>query len=97
MGYLVETNGRLRIPLDHENAALEALKAAMAAREGWFDPDDATWIESLDDLAAFAAAVTITRAGDWLLLTTDQSGDPKWSDQATAFTPNSRAGSARAR
>lgn len=27
----------------------------------------------------------ISREGDWLVLTTDPNGDPKWSHQATAF------------
>ena len=86
MGYLVITTGRLRLPVGQENHALDALKSGMAARDGWFNPDDVDWpVESLDDLAAFAASATISRDGDWLVLTTDPDGDPKWSDQATAF------------
>lgn len=84
MGYLVTTTGRLRLAPDHESAALDALKAAMAARDGWYDAEE--WpVESLDELASFAASATVAREGDWLVLTTDEAGDPKWSDQATAF------------
>lgn len=84
MGYLVTTTGRLRLALEQEGAALAALKEAMAARDGWYDPEE--WpVESLDELASFAASATVAREGDWLVLTTDEAGDPKWSDQATAF------------
>ena len=85
MGYLVETTGRVLLPLDRERAALGALKAAMADRQGWFDPGDQEWpVTSLTDLASFAAA-SLTRDGEWLALDTDEEGDPKWSEQATAF------------
>ena len=40
MGYLVETTGRVPLPIEREAAAVEALTAAMAQRDGWFDPDD---------------------------------------------------------
>ena len=85
MGYLVETTGRLLLPLDREAAAFDALVAAMADRQGWFRPDDEEWpVTSLADLATYAAAA-VTRDGDWLVLSTDEAGDPKWSDQADAF------------
>lgn len=85
MGYLVETTGRVLLPLDREGAAFEALKAAMADRQGWFEPDDLQWpVTSLADLAS-CAATSITRDGEWFVLATDEEGDPKWSEQATAF------------
>jgi hypothetical protein len=85
MGYLVETTGRLLLPLDREDAAFAALTAAMADRDGWFDPDDDQWpVSSLGDLASFAAT-SVERQGEWLVLATDEVGDPKWSEQATAF------------
>lgn len=85
MGYLVETTGRLLIPLDREGAAVAALTVAMADRDGWFNPEDGEWpVSSLADLAPFAAA-SVEREGEWLVLATDEDGDPKWSEQATAF------------
>lgn len=55
----------------------------MAERDGWYDPVE--WpMTSLDQLATVAGAV-VERDGDWLVLATDEEGDPKWSDQATAF------------
>lgn len=85
MGYLVETSGRLLLPLDREGAAFEALARAMADRDGWFAPeDDEVQVSSLADLATFAATA-VEREGEWLVLATDEEGDPKWSEQATAF------------
>jgi hypothetical protein len=85
MGYLVETTGRLLLPLDREGAALAGLTLAMAERDGWFDPDDHDGqVSSLADLAPFAAT-SVEREGEWLVLATDEEGDPKWSEQATAF------------
>lgn len=85
MGYMVETTGRVLLPLDREGAAFEALTVAMADRQGWFDPDDVQWpVTSLADLASFAAT-SVTRDGNWVVLATDEEGDPKWSEQATAF------------
>ena len=85
MGYLVETTGRLLLPSDREGAAFNALTVAMAERDGWFDPEDDEWpVSSLADLAPFAAA-SVERDGEWLVLATDEEGDPKWSEQATAF------------
>ena len=85
MGYLVETTGRLLLPLDREGAACESLTVAMADLDGWFDPeDDECQVSSLADLAPFAAT-SVEREGEWLVLATDEEGDPKWSEQATAF------------
>ena len=85
MGYLVETTGRLLLPLAREAAAFEGVRAAVADRDGWFDPEDDQWqVSSLTDLAA-VAATSVEREGEWLVLDTDEEGDPKWSDQATAF------------
>ena len=85
MGYLVETTGRLLLPSACEGAAFEALTVAMADRDGWFDPEDDEWqVSSLAELAPFAAT-SVEREGEWLVLATDEEGDPKWSEQATAF------------
>lgn len=85
MGYTVETDGKVLLPRDREQAAFESLSAAMADRQGWFHPDDPEWpVRSLTELVSFVAAA-VDRDGDWLLLTTDEEGDPKWSEQATAF------------
>ena len=85
MGYGVGTTGRVRLPVEREHDAFRALSAAMADRDGWFDPDDEEWpVSSLADLASFASA-SVERDGEWLVLSTDEEGDPKWSEQATAF------------
>ncbi|WP_322921494.1 hypothetical protein [Nocardioides renjunii] len=85
MGYLVDTTGRLLLPTADEGAAFEALTAAMATRQGCFDPEDDQWpVSSLADLATYAAT-SVERDGEWLVLATDDQGDPKWSEQATAF------------
>lgn len=85
MGYDVETSGRVLLPRDREDAAFASVSAAMSGLDGWFDPDDEQWpVSSLTDLAEYAAA-SVTRDGDWLVLATNEDGDPKWSDQATAF------------
>ena len=85
MGYAVETTGRLLVPADSEGAAFDAVSAAMAERDGWYDPGDESWpVTSVADLATVAGA-SVQRDGDWLVLVTDEEGDPKWSDQATAF------------
>ena len=85
MGYGVATTGRLLLPADRDGAAFDAVSAVMAAHDGWYDPDDDEWpITSLADLAAVAGA-RVERDGEWLVLDTDEEGDPKWPDQATAF------------
>jgi hypothetical protein len=83
VGYLVATTGRLLLPSGLERQALTVAEHRMAARQGWFDPD-AGHIDSLADLAAYAG-VRLDREGDWLTLTTDHDGDPKWSEQAEEF------------
>lgn len=84
VGYLVATTGRLLLPPHLERQALTVVEHRMATREGWFDPDTEAEVDTLADLAAFAG-VTLTRDGDWLAVTTDHQGDPKWSDQAEEF------------
>lgn len=83
MGYLVATTGRLLLPPNLERQALTVAEHRMASRQGWFDPDD-EHVDSLADLATFAG-VTLTREGEWLTVSTDHGGDPKWSDQAEEF------------
>ncbi|MER6592680.1 hypothetical protein ABT214_12655 [Micromonospora purpureochromogenes] len=84
MGYNVEPSGRLNLSESDEVAAVAAVKAAMAVRDGWFDPDVFPSGDTLADMA-WAAAASITRDGDWIEFGHDDEGDPKWSDQATAF------------
>jgi hypothetical protein len=83
VGYLVATTGRLLLPSGLERQALTVAEHRMSARQGWFDPD-AGHVDSLDDLAAYAG-VRLQRDGEWLTLTTDHDGDPKWSEQAEEF------------
>ncbi len=80
----METTGRVLLPVDREDAAVEALTAALAERDGWFHPDEEWPVITLAEVASFAAAA-VERTGDWLVLATDEDGDPKWSEQATAF------------
>lgn len=85
MGYLVETSGRVHLPEDLERQAVTVLEVRMAAKQGWFDADDPDQpVSSVSDLAAFAGA-DARREGEWLVLATDEQGDPKWSDQASEF------------
>ncbi|MEV4490064.1 hypothetical protein AB0K04_08105 [Micromonospora coxensis] len=84
MGYLVAPSGRLNLPQSDDAAAVAAAKAAMGGRDGWFAPDGSAASDTLVDIAE-AAAASITRDGDWIEFGHDDAGDPKWSDQATAF------------
>ncbi|MER5333769.1 hypothetical protein [Micromonospora sp. NPDC002717] len=84
MGYLVEPSGRLNLPQSDDAAAVAAVKAAMAERCVWFAPDESAVVDTLADIAEEAAALII-RDGDWIEFGYDDAGDPKWSDQATAF------------
>ncbi|MGW0433609.1 hypothetical protein ACWDV4_13860 [Micromonospora sp. NPDC003197] len=84
MGYLVEPSGRLHLPQSDDAAAVAAAKAAMAEPPGWFAPDEPAASETLAEIAE-AAAAFISRDGDWIEFGYDDAGDPKWSDQATAF------------
>ena len=56
----------------------------MAGLEGGFDAERAHEVDELADLAAYAG-VALTREGDWLVVSTDLRGDPKWSEQAEEF------------
>ncbi|QYJ03873.1 OprD family porin [Nocardioides panacisoli] len=82
MGYSMATAGLLVLPAEQEPRALDAARGAMAPLQGWFDGD--ADLGTLDDLARYVGAA-VTRDGERLLLATDEDGDPKWSDQATAF------------
>jgi hypothetical protein len=84
VGYLVEPSGRLNLAESDDAAAVAAVKAAWVVRDGWFDPDVFPSSDTLADIA-WAAAATVTRDGDWIEFSYDDEGDPKWSDQATAF------------
>ncbi|MGI5523371.1 hypothetical protein ACQEUX_20930 [Micromonospora sp. CA-259024] len=84
MGYLVMPSGRLNIPKSDEVATVAAVRAAMAVRDGWFNPDVSPPDDTLADMAE-AAGASIVRDGDWIEFGHDDEGDPKWSDQATAF------------
>lgn len=84
MGYLVTTSGRLRLPVSQEDAALTAARQQMLATDsGWLSDDLET--ATLHDLAQFAASCRLERTGEDLFCHTDEDGDPKWSEQATAF------------
>jgi hypothetical protein len=84
VGFLVATTGRLLLPEQLERQALTVAEHRMAAREGGFDPDSASTVDSLAELAAYAG-VRLERDGDWLRVSTDHHGDPKWSEQAEEF------------
>ena len=83
MGYSVDVSGTVRLPERDEQRARELLRErVLAAGQGWLrEQDDVT---TLDDLASYAAA-TCSRSGDTLVFSPDELGDPKWSEQATAF------------
>lgn len=84
MGYLVESSGRLLLPERLEPQVLTVLEVELLRHEGWFHEDHVEAVDTLGDLARFAGA-ELTRDGDWLVVSTDAQGDPKWSAQATAF------------
>ena len=83
MGYLVETSGRLLLPRELERQALTVLEFRMGTQQGWFDADD-DHVDTLEELATFAAA-SVRREGEWLVLSTDTDGDPKWFEQTSEF------------
>ncbi|GIF69461.1 hypothetical protein Ais01nite_74960 [Asanoa ishikariensis] len=85
MGYLVESSGRLGLSESDDAAAVAAVKAAWAERDGWFNPSMEAFLpcDTLADIAHFAAA-SITRDGAWIEFIRSK-GDGKWSGQATAF------------
>ncbi|MGC4836839.1 hypothetical protein ACLQ3D_20285 [Micromonospora vinacea] len=84
MGYTVMPSGRLNLPESEDAAAVAAVQAALVGRGGWYRPDEFPSDGTLVDLADPARA-TIVRDGDWIEFGYDDAGDPKWSDQATAF------------
>lgn len=81
VGYIVETSGRIRLSEQAEREALTVLEVQLPSHQGWFDGQD---LDTLDDLGSFVG-VSLQRHGDDVLLATDDDGDPKWSEQATAF------------
>jgi hypothetical protein len=80
----VEPSGRLHLPQADDAAAVAAVKAAWVAQGGGLDLDEFPPSDTLADIA-WVAAASITRDGDWIEFGHDDAGDPKWSDQATAF------------
>jgi hypothetical protein len=84
MGYVVEPSGRLHLPQADDAAAVAAVKAAWAAHGGGLDLDEFPPSDTLADIA-WVAAASVTRDGEWIEFGYDDEGDPKWSDQATAF------------
>lgn len=84
MGYTMGTDGSVVLPAEVEADAFDAAGAAMAPLQGWYPTDGDPDAHTLDDLARFVGAA-LTRDGDRLVFGTDEEGDPKWSDQATAF------------
>jgi len=83
VGYNVDPSGRLNVPESDDSAAVAAVVAACAERNGWYKPDLFPRRETLADLA-WVGAASITRDGDWIEVGTSKA-DPKWSAQATAF------------
>jgi hypothetical protein len=84
MGYLVESSGRLLLPEPLEPQVLTVLEVELLRHDGWFREEEVEAVDTLADLARFVGA-DLTRDGDWLVVSTDEGGDPKWSAQATAF------------
>ncbi len=84
MGYLVASTGRLLLPEPLEPQVLTVLEVELLRHQGWFAEGDVEAVDTLADLARFAGA-DLARDGDWLVVSTDEEGDPKWSEQATAF------------
>ncbi|GAA2355791.1 hypothetical protein Cme02nite_48620 [Catellatospora methionotrophica] len=80
-------SGQVDLPEELDAAAVAAVKAAWSGRRGWYKPDSAaTYVpgETLSDIAGYAGA-SIKRDGDRITFGHDDEGDPKWSEQATAF------------
>jgi len=79
-------------------AAVAAVKAAWAARGDGPGLDLFPPSETLADIA-WAASASIIRDGDWIEFGFDDEGDPKWSDDVTAFyvaiAPFVRSGTVR--
>ncbi|MEV0460115.1 hypothetical protein [Catellatospora methionotrophica] len=86
MGYSVHPSGHLELPEAQDAAAVAAVKAAWHGRRGWYKPDADAYApgETLSGIARYAGA-SITRDGDRIAFGHDDEGDPKWSEQATAF------------
>jgi hypothetical protein len=84
MGYLVESSGRLLLPEPLEPQVLTVLEVELLRHQGWFREEEVEVVDTLADLARFVGA-DLARDGDWLVVSTDEGGDPKWSEQATAF------------
>ncbi|MEU8390843.1 hypothetical protein [Micromonospora sp. NPDC048842] len=84
MGYTVMPSGRLNLPESEDAAAVAAVHAALAGRGGWYRPGEFPSDGTLVDLGDPARA-TIVRDGDWIEFGHDDEGDPKWSNQTTAF------------
>jgi hypothetical protein len=84
MGYLVESSGRLLLPERLEPQVLTVLEVELLRHQGWFHEEQVEAVDTLADLARFVGA-ELVRDGEWLVVATDEQGDPKWSEQATAF------------
>lgn len=82
MDYRVETSGRILLPEDREAELVPELAQEVATRSGRLAAGTA--VGSLEELAPFAGARAV-RDGEWVLLATDRSGQPTWSEQAWAF------------
>jgi hypothetical protein len=83
VGYNVQPSGRLNISESDDAPAAAAIVAACAERPGWFKQDLFPQSETLADIAWIGAA-SIKRDGEWIDFALSD-GDPKWSEQATAF------------
>lgn len=82
MGYNVSVSGTVWLTEEDEARLVPLLRQDMLGADGWLDRDEP--VTTLNDLATFAAA-SCSRQGDQVHFSDDEEGDPKWSEQATAF------------
>jgi hypothetical protein len=74
----------LLLPVADEDAASAAVKAAISAKSGWYDPVTFPDSHTITDLA-WVGAARLRRDGDWIEFAHDDRGESKWSHQADAF------------
>ena len=79
MGYTVDVSGRLLLPEDREAEVLEFLRERVGDVDWWPERPD---LPVREELGVFLNAECL-RHGEWLVLSPDRLGDPKWSLRAT--------------
>jgi hypothetical protein len=82
VGYNVSVSGTVWLSQADEARLVPLLRDDMLDAEGWLDSDEP--VANLNDLATFAGA-SCWRERDQVHFADDREGDPKWSEQATAF------------